>query len=490
MRLSFRLRLALLSALLAGVALSGFAALTWWFVRDFRVQQLESELAAQAERESGQRLPPGGWEQFEVMLARTLGARDSREVLLLVEGEAGATVYRSPHWPAEVDAARFPWPPSLPPRQFARRPDPRELPPPRGSSWEVRPDLTLRPFQPEVAMASFRAGDIGWRAGLAVTPHSRVAVAMSLEKVAADMEALRNAFLLAVPLALALIGLGSWIVGARALSPVHRLNVSIRKVTVAGLDQRVTTRDQDREFEELTLAFNEMLERLEKSFGQASRFSADAAHELKTPLTILQGQIEREINRAETGSRIQGVLTGILDEVRRLSSISRKLLLLAQADTLQLRLQRASLDLSAALSELVEDTRILAPGLEVSSNIPPDITISADANLLTQILRNLVSNAIKYNVVQGWIRIAASQTPEVVTVVVSNSSAGIGEEDRGHLFERFYRADRAHGRRVDGVGLGLSLSRELARAHGGELAIEVGADNAVHLRLTLLATTP
>ena len=489
MRLSFRLRITLLSALLTGCALAGFAALAWWFVRDIRVQQLESEVAEHAERESGQRRPPGGLQQFEGVLARTLGAREADEVLLLVEDGTGAPVYRSAHWPAGSEEKQLPWPQLPGSEANSRRPDPRMLPPPAASSWEVRPDLVpdlaFRPFAPAVAVAAFRAGGRNWRAGLAVTPHSRVAVAMSLARVDADMAALRNAYLFAVPLALALIGLGSWIVAARALAPVRRLNASIRMVTAAGLDQRVTTREQDREFEELALAFNEMLGRLEKSFRQASRFSADAAHELKTPLAILQGQIEREINSAEAGSRIQEMLAGILDEVRRLSAISRKLLLLSQADAAQLRLQLAPFDLSAALLDLAEDTRMLAPALRVTEAVPPGITVSADGNLLTQILHNLVSNAIKYNVEGGWIRIAASRSPEHATVVVSNASAGIDAEDRARLFERFYRADRADGRRIDGVGLGLSLSRELARVHGGNLELEVGEDRSVQVRLTL-----
>jgi len=482
---SFRLRIALLSALLAGCALAGFAALSWWFVRDIRVKQLETDVAAHAERESGRRLPPGGWEHWEDALAHTSGAHGPVEVLLLVEDAAGTTVYRSARWPAGSVEKQFLWPQTPTSGTFARGTDPRMLPPPPASSWVVKPDADLQPVEPNLAISSFHAGGIEWRAGLAVTPYSRVAVAMSLAAVDADLAALRNAFLFAVPLALVLIGLGSWIVAARVLRPVQRLNMSIRRVTAAGLDQRVTTREQDHEFEELTLAFNEMLGRLERSFQQASRFSADAAHELKTPLAILQGQIEREINQAEAGSRIQSVLAGILDEVRRLSAISRKLLLLSQADAAHLRLQLASFDLSAALLALAEDTRMLAPTLQVSEDIPPGISISADESLLTQILHNVISNAIKYNVEGGWIRIAASCSPERATVVISNASTGIDAEERGRLFERFYRADRARGRRVDGVGLGLSLSRELARAHGGNLELEVAQDRSVHLRLTI-----
>ena len=128
---------------------------------------------------------------------------------------------------------------------------------------------------------------------------------------------------------------------------------------------------------------------------------------------------------------------------------------------------------------------MLAPGLGVSCDVPTGLVAHADANLLGQILRNLLGNAIKYNVEGGWIRIAAAAQDGGVAVTISNPSAGVAEDERERLFERFYRADSAHGRRIDGVGLGLALSRELARAHGGDLTLEVDAANVVHLRMRL-----
>ncbi|MBE0622048.1 MAG: hypothetical protein IH605_15760, partial [Burkholderiales bacterium] len=127
MKLSFRLRIALLSALLAGCALAGFATLTWWFVRDIRVQQLETVVAEHARHESDQRLSPSGWQQAEAELARSLGAHNPGNLLLLVEDAAGATVYRSARWPVGADEQRFPWPPTPTPGPFVRQTDPRML---------------------------------------------------------------------------------------------------------------------------------------------------------------------------------------------------------------------------------------------------------------------------------------------------------------------------------------------------------------------------
>jgi signal transduction histidine kinase len=268
-------------------------------------------------------------------------------------------------------------------------------------------------------------------------------------------------------------------------SQIQRLTATIRRVTAQGLDQRIPTGPEDRDFAGLIAVFNEMLERLERSFKQASRFSADAAHELRTPLTILQGQIERAMNQAEAGSPMQTTLGGILDEVRRLSSISRKLLLLSQADAGRLRLQRTCVDLSAELDGLVEDARMMAPGLAISGEITPGIKVEADSELFRQVLVNLISNALKYNVDNGWLKVVAIQTHEQTSIVIGNAAKGIPVEAVDKIFARFYRVDSAHNRKIDGTGLGLSLSREIVRAHGGELSLLNSANSKVEFLVTL-----
>lgn len=267
-------------------------------------------------------------------------------------------------------------------------------------------------------------------------------------------------------------------------SQIKRLVATIRHVSAQGLDQRIPSTPEDRDFAELIEVFNEMLERLERSFKQASRFSGDAAHELRTPLTILQGQIEQAIHQAETGSAMQATLSGILDEVRRLSAISSRLLLLSQADAGRMPLHRVPFNLSAALWELAEDARMLAPDLRLSVDIAPEIRLHADA-LIRQALYNLLSNAIKYNLPNGWIRINTTPLEDRVAVSFANTSAGISEADRELIFERFHRSDPARSRNIDGFGLGLSLSREIARAHGGDLVLERCPDGEACFTLTL-----
>ncbi|WP_415354790.1 sensor histidine kinase [Leptolyngbya sp. FACHB-1624] len=231
-----------------------------------------------------------------------------------------------------------------------------------------------------------------------------------------------------------------------------------------------------------------MLERLERSFLQASRFSADAAHELKTPLTILQGELERSLQQVEPGSEVQQRLSSLLDEVRRLSSIMRKLLLLSLADAGQMSLYRVKVNLSELLFEMLEDIELLAPHLTVQSDIAPGLSVQGDRDLLKQVLQNLLSNAIKYNLEKGWIRIRAGQSQTAIQVTIANASKGIPVQDRDRIFDRFHRGDPARTRKVEGIGLGLSLAREIVRAHQGDLKLDASQMGQTAFILTLPKT--
>lgn len=471
---SFRLRLALLSALLSGLALAAFGLSAWWLIRDQRIERLDNDVRSHAEREVSRMRDPDGWQRALTNMAASLALPDVTALLVLAQDNAGITRYRSPGWPTGLAPAALPWPQ---PRGALRA----DAPPP------ARPGPERPPAGPPPATANAAQTVDGrhWRIGLAATPGARIAIAVDSAIVDREMAAVRNRFLVALPLTLILIGLGSGWFASRALQPLNRLTAAARRVTAEGLDQRIADRGEGREFGELIEVFNRMLERLERSFQQAHRFTADAAHELKTPLAILQAQLEHAIHGAEAGSALQKALAGILDEVRRLSTISRKLLLLSQADAGRLSLYRAPFDLSSALADLAEDARMLAPGLEVVAEVPPDIVISADDALLRQVLHNLISNAIKYNIENGWIRMGAKRSPGQVEIQVANASHGLPPDRHERIFERFYRADPAHGRKVEGVGLGLALSLEIVRAHGGKLSFEVLEDHSVRLTAAL-----
>jgi signal transduction histidine kinase len=253
----------------------------------------------------------------------------------------------------------------------------------------------------------------------------------------------------------------------------------------------------DREIAELIEVVNGMLERLERSFRQAARFSADAAHELNTPLTILQGQLEQSLQETPDGSPLQRALSDLLEEVQRLRSIVRKLLLLAKADSGRLA-EAATLgviDWSGRVRALVEDTRELAPRLAVGADVASGVQILGDENLLVQLLQNLAGNAVKYNRggpggEPGAIHIELKAEKGRAVFRIVNTGPPLTAEERERIFERFYRGDPSHNRRIDGVGLGLSLAREIALAHGGELRVDTERAGWVRFTLELALYRP
>lgn len=470
---SFRLRIALLSAVLAGTALIGFGAIAWHLIYVAKLNRLDARLENLMVRAARPRSLEG-WQEFVVTLPRELGTDADTPTAFLVL-EADGDQLQAGDWPANFDVK-----PLFPPRpSFPVSPSsPSELRPDRNSPSdffrfrrERSPNQRFSFPRPAVRLLTLNTPTGGWRISLASFPNSSVAIAVSLQAINQEMAAIQNIFLIAIPGTLLLVSGGAWLLAGSALHPIRELTKAMQRVTVTGLDQRLAMANTDVEFVELIQVFNQMLERLERSFKQASRFSADAAHELKTPLAILQGELEQALQQAHPGSESQQQLSELLDEVRRLSGIVRKLLLLSLADAGQMSFQKQHVNLSEMLVEILEDIELLAPDLTVKTEIVPNLQVWGDRDLIMQILQNLLSNAIKYNLPDGWIDIQAQQQSSTVQVKISNASRDISEGERDRIFDRFYRGDPARNRKVEGVGLGLSLSREIARAHQGDLTL-------------------
>ena len=179
---------------------------------------------------------------------------------------------------------------------------------------------------------------------------------------------------------------------------------------------------------------------------------------------------------APSGSPQQEVYSSLLDEVSRLKAIVQKLLLLSLADTGRLQLKCEPVNLTRMLENVIEDCRAQAPHLTVEQTLAPDVYVNADADLLEQALQNLAGNAIKYNRQNGRIRFELIKESSRVVVGIANTGPRIPPTDHERIFERFYRGDKSRSNSVEGVGLGLSLSREIVRAHDGELTLE-GSNN-------------
>jgi len=316
------------------------------------------------------------------------------------------------------------------------------------------------------------AGGAEWRIGMMGSPDLTIALGLNMKRLDAEMARLRHALFMVLPIALLFVAVGSWWISRHALKPIEAISGTIRRVKAMGFDQRILAQEEDREFSELIVDFNDMMDWIEKSFHQAIRFSADASHELKTPLTVLQTQLEEATDEAEPGSDEQRRYVTVAEELQRLKSITKKLLLLARIDAGELKLDLRPLNLSQLVEGIVEDTETLAPHLEVDSRLHPDLLVMGDEDLMKQVVQNLASNAIKFNCKGGFIHFKLQTTDQQAQLTIANSGRGIPKEDQDKVFTRFYRGDKSRGRRVGGAGLGLSLAREIVRAHHGELVLE------------------
>ena len=469
---SFRLKLALLSGIITGLLLVGTGVVLWRITYAFNLSRLDREILnlgqPSLERDRG----PVHFQRLEGALGFLTGEEPPRSTLIMVRGAEDDVIFQSHHWPTNLAASSFaplegPLLPRRGPGEIGPLPPPLiDLPggpPPR----RELPPLPRRVPRFETRIVNGQP----WRFGVMGNPHNTLILGMNIEQFNADMHHLRKACLLGLPVVLLLAGLGSWFLAQRALRPVAALTRTAEGVTARGLDQRIPEMPRDQEFNRLITVFNEMMDRLEKSFQQATRFSADASHELKTPLARLQVELEQALENAPAGSQQQEVYSSMLDEISRLKAIVQKLLLLSLADAGQLKLTHQPVDLTRMLANVIEDCQAQAPELTVEQALAPDVQVQADPDLLEQALQNLASNAIKYNREGGRIVFELRKEHDRARVCVCNTGTAIPEADQGRLFERFYRADPARSGSVEGVGLGLSLSREILRAHGGELIL-------------------
>jgi two-component system, OmpR family, heavy metal sensor histidine kinase CusS len=361
----------------------------------------------------------------------------------------------------------------------AKPPSPEKQPPP---DRPPPPDRSVEQFrQPQLEPTTIGS----WRVAGVASPYLRMAIGVSLQTIEPEMDGIRNAYLVSIPTLLVSIALGAWWLSGSVLQPIRDITATLRQVTAKGLDRRVPVSGIDREFVELLAVFNQMMARLERSFTQASQFSADAAYELKTPLSILQGQLEQTLQAAAPGSELQQRLSSLLDEVRHLSTIVRKLLLLSLADAGKMRLSKTEVDLSELLTDLASDIELISPDLTVQMQIETNLKIQADRPFLIQVIQNLIGNATKYNLPSGWVRIELEQRDRLVFVKISNRSNDIPPSERALIFDRFYRSDPARTKQVEGLGLGLSLAREIVYAHGGDLTLDETPAGQTAFTLTL-----
>lgn len=324
-----------------------------------------------------------------------------------------------------------------------------------------------------------------------------VKVGRSLASFEHESQELLFTFILTGPLTLLIAVSGGYFLARRALGPVHAMTQTARQITADRLARRIAVDNPDDELGTLAETLNDMIERLERSFTEMRRFTADAAHELRTPLAVMRNETEVALRSARSSEEYCRVLENLLDETNRLSTMADQLLFLSRQDAgLQPR-RDEEVALSDLLAEVVSNMQLLADEKKIrlifedGQPHPQAARLKGDSRQLRRVFYNLLDNAIKYTPAGGEVRVMTRRDDSHLTVTVADTGIGIPPEHLPRIFERFYRVDPARSGDVNGAGLGLSICRSVIRSMGGEIHVEsrVGHGTEFSVRLPQRRTT-
>jgi heavy metal sensor kinase len=308
-----------------------------------------------------------------------------------------------------------------------------------------------------------------------------------LEDVDHELWDLRTVLLSAVPVVLLLSGGLGYVLARKALAPMDRLRRSTDEITADRLDRRLPVINPQDELGRLSKTFNAMIGRLERSFAEIRRFTADASHELRTPLTAIRTEAEVALTKPLGVVEHQQLLGSILEECDRLTRLTDQLLALAREDARAGHQAHEPLDLANLVRDVAETMRPLAEakGLRLSVDRNGIAQVHGDPTRLREVFLNILDNGIKYTPEGGEVEVRIGRQSSNAVVVVQDTGAGIPSEHLPHVFDRFYRVDKARSRAEGGTGLGLSIAQSIIAAHGGriELASTPGQGTTFTVRL-------
>ena len=272
---------------------------------------------------------------------------------------------------------------------------------------------------------------------------------------------------------LILAGLGGLFLADRVLRPVERITKTAQKIEGSDLSQRIDVKTDD-ELGRLAVTLNEMIGRLEESFNRQRQFTADASHELRTPLAIMQAEATLALSKERTPDDYRKSLETISQESDYMSAVIGKLLFPARSDAGKEQLNFENVDLKELITGLAANIEALAQdkGIKFAVDAKDDVNVSGDKVKLRQLFTNILENAVRYTPADGKISVSLLEKESNAVVSISDKGIGIPPEHLPHIFERFYRVDKARARTDGGVGLGLAIAKIIAESHKGKIEVE------------------
>lgn len=314
-----------------------------------------------------------------------------------------------------------------------------------------------------------------------------VQAAVSLAPNDRALRELLTALLFAGPLVVAgTLGGGYWL-ARKALAPVDRMAAAAQEITLTRLDRRINAQNSGDELGRLADTFNDMIARLQRSFEEVRRFTADAAHELRTPLASMRTEAEVALRSARCPDRDQRVLEDLLEEIDRLTRLVTQLLFLCREDAGLSTVPHVPMRLDEIVRDVATHMQVMArdKGVALELAAIPACVVRGDSDRMRQLWFNVLDNAIKYTPAGGLIEVSGACADGRTRIVVADSGIGIPAEHLPRVFDRFYRVDPARSRELEGTGLGLSICRSIAEAHHGRLEIESTPGRGTKVTLAL-----
>jgi heavy metal sensor kinase len=304
----------------------------------------------------------------------------------------------------------------------------------------------------------------------------------------------RSYLLMFAPLLLLVAAGGGYWLSRRALSPVDALVRTAREVSGTNLGSRLQKLETGDELQRLSDTLNEMLDRIEVAFQRIAQFTADASHELRTPVSLIRTEAELALRRSRGEAEYKESLRHILLEAERTTALIEQLLSMARADSGRETLHFDPVDLRQTLRSVVDGWQQVATirNLQFSSNLDaPDFSVMGDETLLRRLADILLDNALKYTPSPGSVHLSLELQGESAVIRVRDSGVGIPEEEQGKIFERFYRVDKARSRALGGAGLGLAIAQWIVTQHGGSIHVESQPGQGATFRVELpMAAAP
>jgi two-component system, OmpR family, heavy metal sensor histidine kinase CusS len=466
-RLNIRLRLTLWYGAVLATVLAVFGAAIYLMMRHVLRTQMDAALAQELNEVVEEAEEANNEARLQQRLAQRFLRHDGYE--FQVSRVDGGVIFRS----ERLNAEALPIPPI--PTSFKRLDFERV---PLGSHstmldhlgrWRVATELVPGP-----------GGTLVIQAAASLAPDNR------------GLQELLLVLLSTGPLALAAALGGGYLLARKALSPVDRMNVATSEITADRLDRRIEVLNHDDELGRLARTLNGMIARLERSFDEIRRFTADAAHELRTPLAVLRSEAEVALRSPREPEHYRRVIEDMLEEVERLSRLAEQLLFLCREDAGLAARVRAPVRLDELVGEVTEHMRVVADvkAIQLEAAPLPRSEIAGDEDQLRRLFSNILDNAVKFTPSGGTISVCGKCLDDSIRLVVSDTGIGIPAEHLPHIFDRFYRVDPARGREVDGTGLGLAICRSIVEAHGGEIRIESTVGHGTEVFVTLPLTPP